>query len=499
MALPANNTPWPPPSNHATKVAEWSAWYSGDPDQLATFYGSQAPVSNRPSQYAGGVVGRVARWWWGVPVAEGEQRTKLHVPLAADICGTSADLLFSESVKLTTESKTLAAMFADLQEQGLDARLHEGAEVAAGLGGVYLRSVWDTEVSPLPWTEVAHPDGAIPEWRGGRLHAVSLWTELPTHVTGTVHRLVERHAPGYIEYRLYAGTGSNLGRVVPLPEHPDAAYLALVVNDEGVQLTGIGRLTVRHVPNMLPDRQDRRSIHGRSDLQGVEPFLDALDEAYSSWWRDIRQAKGRLHVPAQYLDTAGPGTAASVDLDREVYVPVQGVLGTGKDGLLIQAQQFDIRWAEHKETCEAWTTKIIESAGYSTQSLSSGTGGAVTAAEVHSHERRSYMTRGKKVRYWTPELRQHLQTQVELANAHMGAGIKLEDFKVEFSDGVQESAMSLAQTALAMRNAEAASIETRVSLVNPDWDQTAVDAEVGKILAETGQGEPLPVPDDAGL
>jgi A118 family predicted phage portal protein len=303
-----------------------------------------------------------------------------------------------------------------------------------------------------------------------------------------------------ILYGLYAGTSSNLGSVRPLQEHEATAPLAGLVDDQGAQYTGVGRLTVSYVPNMLPNRLHRHSDQGRSDLQGVTPLLDALDEAYSSWWRDIRLAKGRIHVPAQYLESDGPGQGARVDVDREVYVPVDGVLATGKEGLLIQAQQFAIRVAEHATTCKEWTERAIESAGYSTQSVSSGAGGAVTAAEVHSHERRSYMTRGKKVRYWTAGLQDHLVTMAEVANAHLGGGIMLDAVGVEFQDGVQESAMSIAQTVTALRNAEAASTETRVRMVHPEWDQVQVDAEVSRILSENGHaGATLPDPMDAGL
>lgn len=500
MPLPAENTPWPPPATHSAELREYDAWYSSDPDKLSNVYGgSAATPTTRPAQLAGGVVGRAARWWWGQPTPSGEQRTKLHVPLAADICGTSADLLFSEPLQLGAEDAKVQEFLEALQEDGLDAKLHEGAEVGAALGGTYLRTVWDTELSPRPWTEIAHPDGAVPVWRGGRLQSVSLWSQLDDHGgKGTVWRWVEHHEPGSIGHALYAGTVSNLGKIKPLQDHPATEHLALRVDAESREATNVQNLTVAYVPNMLPNRLHRTSPHGRSDLQGVTPWLDALDEAYSSWWRDIRVAKARLHVPAQYLEAQGAGMGASVDLDREVYVPMAGVLATSGDKLLIDAQQFKIRVDEHRDTCQAWTDRIIESAGYSTQSLSSGTGGAVTAAEVHSHERRSYMTRGKKIRYWTQAMRQHLATQLQVAQA-IGAGVTAGDFTVEFADGVQESTMALAQTSLAMRNAESASTRTRVKMMHPDWQDTEVDAEVAAIMRENSQGEPVPNPDDAGL
>lgn len=498
--LPSPNTAWPPASPQSEALAEWSAWYSGDPDQLATFYGPRTGVVTHPNQLRGGVVGRIARWWWGQPTPAGESRSKLHVPLAADICATSADLLFSEPVALTAEDDTLGEFLTQLKADGLDSTLHEGGEIQAAMGGVYLRSVWDSTVSPTPWTELAHPDGAVPVFRRGRLHSVDLWSELSRIESGVVHRLVEHHESGAIQYGLYAGTTSNLGKMVPLQDHPETEHLALLVGEDGItQQTGITRLTVAYVPNMLPNRLDRRSDQGRSDLSGVTPLLDALDEAYSSWWRDIRVAKARIHLPAQYLESAAPGEAGSADLDREVYVPMAGVLGTGKDGLLIQAQQFAIRVEEHSRTCREWTETIIESAGYTPPSKSDDQGGAVTATEVNSKDRRSNMTRGKKVRYWTAALRDHLQAQAELANTHLRAGLTLGDIKVEFQDGVQESALSLAQTAFALRNAEAASTKTRVQMIHPDWDDTRVDTEVSAILRESAGGEPVPVPDDAGL
>lgn len=59
--------------------------------------------------------------------------------------------------------------------------------------------------------------------------------------------------------------------------------------------------------------------------------------------------------------------------------------------------------------------------------------------------------------------------------------------------------MQLAQTALALRNAEAASTKTRVQMLHPDWDSQAVDDEVALILSESSAVEPVPVPGDAGL
>lgn len=509
MPLPNGSTEWPPARVDGLRqdMAEWAVWYAGDPDQLTAFYDTTARAmraNTRPAQYQGGVVGRLARWWWGVPTAQGEQPTKLHVPLASDICATSADLLFSESPKLSSSSESLQEFLDGLQDDGLPMRLHEGAEVQAALGGVYLRNSWDRDLGPRPWTDVIHADMALPEWRQGRLWAVTFWQVLPrlsSDSEGTVWRLLERHEAGRIEHGLYQGSTDNLGTRVPLQEHPSAEYLAKLVDAESGYATGVDRLTAQYVPNMLPNRLHRGSRQGRSDLQSLPPLLDALDEAYSSWLRDIRHAKSRIHVPASMLESYEPGKPAVADIDREVYVPVQGMLAKGDNTMdqMIQAQQFAIRFAEHSQTCAEWTKTIVESAGYSTQSLTGDGGGAVTAAEVHSHERRSYMTRGKKIRYWQSALRDHLVTQAELANANLRAGLALDTVDIEFEDGVQDTLLELAQTAQTMRVAESASTETLVRLLHPGWDKDAIDAEVAAILSESGTGAPVPVPGDNGL
>lgn len=505
VPLPTENQTWPPAGVHTSELREYDAWYSSDPDKLSGLYGggyagaTPAQMTHRTT-HAGGIAGRVARWFWGTPTADGEQRTKLHVPLAADICGTSADLLFSEPVQLTGENEKVAAFLQGLQEDGLDAKLHEGAEVGAALGGTFLKTVWDTDVQARPWTEVAHPDGAVPEWRNGRMTAVTLWTQLPDKGGSSVWRLMERHESGSIEYALFEGTVSNVGKRKPLPDHPDTEWLAVLVDGDSRQATNVKALTCAYVPNMLPNRLHRTSPMGRSDLQGVTPWLDALDEAYSSWWRDIRLAKARIHMPETMLDSNGAGMGATADYDRELYVPVSGVLSSAGSALSdsIHVQQFAIRVTEHAETCQNWTDQIVRSAGYSTQSLSGDSGGAMTATEVRAHQQRSYATRGKKIRYWTQGLRAHLQAQLEVGSK-IGAGVTPGDFSIEFADGVQESAMELAQTGSALRTAQAASTHTLVKMIHPDWDQNEVDEEVERINRESGVGEPVPVPDDAGL
>ncbi|MBF8186330.1 phage portal protein [Nonomuraea sp. K274] len=507
MPLPDGGA-WPPTAQGPIldKITEWSAWYSGDADQLSVFYGgeradgfddtSRRRLVNRPSQYRGGVVGRVARWWWGEPVAHGDRRSKLHLPLAGDIASTSADLLFSEPPTLTVEHAATQERLDALADNGLRADLLEAAEVCAALGGVYLRTCWDREIRPEgPWLSAVHPDAAVPEWRWGVLTAVTFWRVIAADGK-TVIRHLERHEPGAIHHALYEGTQEDLGRSIPLTEHHETAPIADELTDGDVIETGVPSLTAGYIPNMRPNRVWRAipaaAPLGRSDFAGAEPLMDALDEVYSSLMRDVRIGKGRLVVPSAYLENLGAGQGATF-IDREAYEAVDALAGA--DRMELQAHQFAIRVNDHLTAAEHLMTQIVRTAGYSAQSFGQTGDVAATATEVKARERRSMITRDKKTGYWQPGVAARIENLLAIDREMFGTPVEPSRPRVQFGDSVSEDMLSLANTADVLRRAEAASTEVIVALLHPDWDETQVTEEVKRIKAERGSpvGDPLAI------
>jgi SPP1 Gp6-like portal protein len=505
MPLPAGgNTPWPPTSIApvTARLSTWSAWYSGDPEQLSLVYGGMAgndatgAFASERGGWKAAVKRTVQRWFWGArPLNAGEQRTKLHVPIAADIASTSADLLFSEPPTLKVEDTATQTVLDDLVEEGLHATLLEAAEIAAALGGVYLRVCWDTEYSDRPWLAAVHPDAAVPEWQWGRLAAVTFWRVLADDGRVVVRHL-ERHEPGRIMHAVYEGDRDVLGRRVELTAFPQTQALAdAITQDDDTIATGVDRMTAVYVPNMRPNRLWRNlpdaAPLGRSDYAGVEPLMDALDETYSSWMRDIRLGKGRLIVPRDYLQPLGPGKGAAVDLDREVYEALN-TMG-GEDGrMALTVAQFAIRVDEHSRTATELLTRIVAAGGYSAQTFGLTGDVAVTATEVTARERRSMITRDRKTRYCKPELADIVETLLAVYRTVFAATVTPARPKIKFGDSVSESPEALAQTAQLLRAAEAASTRTLVELVHPDWDKTQIDAEVQTITAEKATMVPAP-------
>jgi hypothetical protein len=493
MPLPTGGA-WPPENLRPVyqRLAAWSAWYSGNPDELSWVYGGQAGVpydstsleriQNHPSQYRGGVVGWFARWFWGEPLTASQKRTKLHIPVAADISQTSAELLFSEPPKITVpEGGSGATAAQDRIEQLVDDGVHatflEAAEICAALSGVYLATCWDREVADRPWLAARHPDAAVPEWRYDRLAEVTFWRVLEDDGKRVVRHL-ERHEPGYILHGVYEGTPEQLGKQVDLGAFPATENLEPVVE------TGLpNRLTATYIPNMRPNRIWRNlpaaAYCGRSDFTGLEPLMDALDETWSSWMRDIRQGVGRILVPEQYLENLGAGRGSRWDPSREVYEALSML--PSNDRSQIEQIQFAIRVAEHRDTTQEQVEHIIRGAGYSAQTFGLKGDVAVTATEVNAREKKTITTRNRKIVYWRPGTAEAVETLLMVDAAQFNSGIDPVRPDVDFGPYVGTDIGENAQTAQLMRAAEAASTETLVKMLHPDWDDKQVAEEVARI------------------
>lgn len=526
MPLPENPqaTTWPP-ANLAPmtdKFAEWSAWYANDTDGLKGVYQGTGKTRDGVVKT---MVKAAVRYFWGQTQADltkGPER-KLHVPVASDLCQASADLLFSEPPTInvdydtpvgpdgkpgtkpanvtTTEERLEKITGPDFHEA-----LVAGAEAAAALGGAYLRVTWDDTLTDRPFLTVVDYDTAFPEFRWGRLSAVTFWRTLSVNGQRVI-RALERHETtpdgvGVIYHGLYTGTPQHLGQPLPLADHPETAGMAQVVDENGMVSTGTPGLAVFHWKNAAPNRRwraDSLGRHlGRSDLDGIEGLLDALDETYTSLIRDLRLGRAMLVVPQGMLTNNGPGQGASFD-QHEIYSPVNAAPGSVADSkLAVEQVQFAIRVQEHEQTIMLLWNTIIRSAGYSAQTFGEGGDVAVTATEVFAKERRSGLSKGRKGRTVRPVLvdavRKMLAIDAEVFQSGADPTLSLH---VELSDGIMDDPEALARTAQLLGTALAASIETRVRLVNPGKDETWIQDEVARIKAENNVE--LADPDMVGL
>jgi A118 family predicted phage portal protein len=511
VPLPAKDTPWPPLAPEIrTAFDDWAAWYSANPNKIADRYYwrttrinqyGQQPV-NRPSQYRGGLIGQLSRWFWGEPVPFGEKRVKLHVPIAGDLARTSAALLFSEPPTLRVAdikadgAKELQARLEDLQEKSLNRVLLAAGERAAALGGVYLRTVWDDEISDRPWIDSVRADAAAPEMRHGVLMAVNFWRVIAVDGTKVVRHIERHERGGLILHEVYEGSEDNLGKPIGLAAFPDTKGL------QPSRQVAIGqrRMTVSYIPNTVTNRDwcdvPSASWLGLSDYQGSEGLLDSLDEAYTSWMRDIRLGKSQIIVPAGYLTNNGPGQGMTWE-DRDVY---SGLNIPPTEGQSITLNQFKIRYEEHKATCDELREQIVRSAGYNTGTFGEESDGrAMTATEIKARESRSQSTRAAKSELFAVGVPDIIETLLALEGSGLFPGVRgvnVERPVMRFADSIAPDPLVLAQTAEALRTAQAASTETLVALQHPDWSSEDQEAEVKRIHAQAGID--VTAPDHAG-
>ena len=464
---------WPPESIDRHKQKEHGVWYSGEPDVLANFY-ANASENMLKLQY--GMHNK--NTFWG---RQHRNRSSfyLHVPVAGDISETSAAFLFGESPiirfdgvkdKLDKDQEQLDEM---LTESKFYRKILEGAECGSAIGGVFIKLAWDTEISKYPIPVVVQSDDAYPTFKFGVLTEVLFPTTYEI-ADNKVYRLFEKYDKSGITYELYLGSVDRLGVKTSIKDFEETKDLA-------DQTTGY--MCAFYVPNLLPNRLNRKSNCGRSDYAGVESLMDSLDEAFTCWMIDVQNARARLHLPTSWLEGAdrddGEGT---FNIDKRMYVQLN--LDPLTKEAMITPTQFAIRSEDFEKTCLNLMDRIITSAGYSPQSFGLNIQGrAESGTALNVRERKSHMTTGKKESYWEPEIKNIVTAMCKLYIDKMGGKFTRDIVvNVAFSDFTASNQSEVANCVKLLSDAAAISTDTKVRMVHPEWTDKEVGEEVAKIM-----------------
>jgi A118 family predicted phage portal protein len=308
----------------------------------------------------------------------------------------------------------------------------------------------------------------------GQLVAVGYVTEYESPDGQNVYRHIEHHADGLIHHALYEGTKTNIGTRVSLDKLAETSDL-----EEEIRLP-FDSLASVYVPNQRPLRRLKGYEYGRSDYDGVEGLFDAIDEAYTSWMRDVRLGKSRIIVPTEYLERRGRGRGAAFDVDAEVFTGLE--IDPNFQGKSIEPVQFDIRHEAHKTTVMELIDRAVTAAGYSPQSFGINIEGrAESGTALKLRERKSFTTQGKKQRYYTQPLEEILEKLQILDVEIFNKQYKPMKPRIEWQDAVQQDVRESATVIESLHRAQAASLETKVKLLNPELTEEEVSDEVLRI------------------
>lgn len=468
------------------KMAEWSAWYSGDPMKIASVYSTAVyDPSTRLGKF------------WAQEITE-ERKTMLHIPVAGDIAEVNANLLFGEQPEViipeahgenpdSDAQKTEARLKEILDGNDFDSKLNEMAETASPMSGIFLKINWKREFKPFPILRVAQPDNAVAQFQWGYLQKPT-FHKVVKEDGDEVYRLLEIHYPGEIRYSLWKGTTYDLGKQIELNYLPETQHLEKPV----IKLAGIDKLLSLYIPNKKPNRLWRDSEYGQSDLSGAEGLMDALDEVYTSWMRDIRLAKARITVPLDWLQrvddsSTNSGKSFKFDIDQEVYVGLPGVDPTSREKTSAIVTQFDIRAEQHYKTAMELFERIIDTAGYSPQSFGLKIDGrADTGTALKIREKKSTNTRMKKQKYFESRLEDILETMLMVDKAVFTPGLKVYRPQVNMKDSLEDDPKQQAETLDYLNRAQAISTYMKVKKQHPEWDEDQIQTESKRILEEQG-------------
>ncbi|MBP2331242.1 hypothetical protein JOF56_011627 [Kibdelosporangium banguiense] len=481
------NTQWPPPGHDRLRThwESWRAWWSGDIRELKKYTPQTAPGGywERKRNKPGG--------------------REIHLPLASDIARTSGELVAGDTPALDFGDTSLTGQWDDLSQTiGWANRLIEAAEVASPLGGSFLRPAWDDRVADYPLLTVVPGDEALPEFRFGHLWSVVFVEELPPPAgwkaqrSGEVWRHLEHHELGQIRHELWLGSSSDVGRQLPLAEHPSTNYFPHQIDTTPIR----PGLLCEYIPNYLPNPLVRLPL-GRSDYQANETFFDALDTSWDSWMRDIDLGKNRLLISREMLDpvtqTGGRGgflgrgrkdtPAKAFDIDAEVFTPLEMPAEDQGKPAPITPVQFKIRYQEHAETVAALIEQIVSRAGYAPQTFGMHVEGQLSGTAMRRREHRSYRTRERKRRYMRPPVERCAETLM-LINHVMFSGPKpTKRPTLAWRETDQADPKETAETVNLYRQAKAMSCYIAVAMAHPEWDDVQIKEEVARIEKEEAE------------
>ena len=484
---------WPVMDAYRYKMKEHSIWYAGDPDMLANFYYDRRAQEFLQLEYGTHNVNT----FWGRQIKNNTDFF-MHVPIASDIAETSAGFLFGESplVRFANPQKS-PGIDADQKEldkmltgSGFFKKILEAAESASSMGGIFIKLAWDTDLSPYPIPVIVQPDDAFPEFKFGKL--VSFESLAATYctsadgVTSRVYRHFEKYEKGKIINTLYEGSSDCIGNEVPLNTIEETKELK-----ESVSVPDA--LFVVYIPNMLPNRMNRSSCYGRSDLQGIESLMDSLDETFSSWMIDVQLARAKMMIPESYIEGNSNGEGR-FNIDKSMYVKLD--VDPVDSNAKITPNQFAIRSSEFEQTCLNLLDRIITSAGYSPQSFGLNIAGrAESGTALNVRERKSFITTSKKQSYWEEPLSSLVKLMILAYTEVLGGKITSdpESLTIEFCDSISNNIGEISNAVKTLSDAKAISTEVKVRMVHPEWTDSQVDEEVQRILDDGA----VSVPDDS--
>lgn len=413
------------------------------------------------------------------------QEDLVPFPSAKIAARTLSSFLFGEDPEISHEDPTIQDALDRMgSAQGLPSRLLEGALTQAVQGEVYLRAGWDADLSP--WSILTAVPGrqVLPTFRFGMLVDAAIVTtwEPVDRGSRTYYRLIEQHDRGEIRYRLFKGTADRLGPSVDLETFKPTSTLP------DTQATEIDEILLTHVPL----GRDGEDPHGVSILDGLEGLVLAMHRLYSQEQHDAELARRRVAVAESLLSRDRAGRPLW-DRGTDLLPLTEDALGAvGAEGKPVHPIEFHDDNVQ-RDRIAGRLRDFLVACGIAPNSLDAqDAGGAISGTSRRLAQAMTIQTASAAGRYWQDALARSTALGLLVSRIHLGAEIPdLGELpSVRLADGLVDDPVELAKRVLDLDSAEAVSVMTKVRMLHPDWTETQIDDEVGRIVEHFGAAPP---------
>lgn len=488
-------------SAFSEKIAEYKVWSSGNAVKIKEYY----------SRY--GDYDSLHYFWRTAPVTS----LKKHTGIPSLIASKMGYILFGNGIdidvlaytkngeKSDKDSKDIREELITLYSKlDMEQKLQDGASIESWGGEVFYKLSVDNTLSNYPILEVADiTRGRIYKERG-----ILREIRFPTYYTrkDVNYRLDEIYSTtekgdACIYYRLYKlNVAENKEEEVALNSIPETAH----IDPEVKVFEGIKGLLAFAKPNkkslMFSD-----SDYGASDYEGAIDSFDAMDEAYSTIFRELRSNRTVRYIPKDMIPKSSDGVFTLNDDFTDAYVQVESDIDQNSKSEITYSVIPD-KTESHKAKFLTALTTALNKAGLSPYAIGI-TGLESVNASAESQQERNKVTletRKAKMEVWKPFIEEMLIKILQLNDWMVRNKLVKQEYKdnnvdwgdidiqVSFGDYIVETESSIVSTVANQMAAGVISTETALKEIHPDWTPEQILEEVNRIRYEKGMALDTP-------
>lgn len=489
-------------TSFSDKIAEYKVWSSGDATKIRDFYNQF-----RESE-------TLHYFWRNVPPTSMCKHTGIPSLIASKMGyilfgnGINIEVVCydengnSDKNKSDVVREEILTLYSRLE---MERKLQLGASTESWCGHVFYKLSVDNTLSDYPIIEVADvTHGRVIKERGiVKAIAFPNWYKDKNKQNYRLDEVYSTNENGdaTISYHLYKlDVTKGTEQEVSVTVLPQTAFLV----EADKTFEGIKGILAFEKPNkssLLFSESD----YGASDYEGAIDSFDAMDEAYTNIFKELRTNRTVRYIPKDMIPKSVDGSFALNDDFTDAYVQVESDVDQNSDNKITFSIIPD-KTESHKAKFLTALTTALNKAGLSPYAIGI-TGLESVNASAESQQERNKVTletRKAKMALWKPFIEEMLIKIVQLNDWLIKNKIVEQDYKdngidwdnteiqVSFGDYIVETEQSIIGQAISKLNSGVASTETAIKEIHPDWTDEQVLEEVNKIRYEKGMALDTP-------